>query len=163
MSIDFRCKLLKNLFMKAKFTSNIRELRKEFNLAQTRLAEETGFSNSVISDWEIGNRIPCANAIIILSRYFQVSTDYILKVSNDNTMLHRLDDFDVDMSIFNKRLKELRTNRNLSQEQLAKRAGLTKTSINHWENGTCLPNANAIVTLAHFFGVTTDYLLGESD
>ena len=149
--------------METKFISNIRKLRKEFNLAQTQLATETGFSDSVISDWEIGNRIPCANAIIILSGYFQVSTDYLLKVSDDNTMLHRINDFDVDMTIFNNRLKELRANKNLSQEQLAKKAGLTKTSINHWENGTCLPNANAIIALARYFGVTTDYLLGESD
>lgn len=149
--------------MRTKFISNIRKLRKEFNVSLTQLAEEIGFSKSVISDWEIGNRTPCANAIIILSRYFQVSTDYILQVTDDNSMLHRMDDFVADMTIFNKRLKELRTSKNLSQETLAKRTGLTKTSINHWENGKCPPNANAIITLARFFGVTTDYLLGESD
>ena len=149
--------------MKVKFTSNIKKLRKEFNVSQVQLATELGFCNSAISLWETGFNIPCADSIIILSRYFQVSTDYILKVSDDNTMLHRADDFYVDLSIFNNRLKELRTKKNLSQFQLAKRTGLTKTSINHLENGKCLPNANAIVTLAQLFGVTTDYLLGESD
>ena len=78
-------------------------------------------------------------------------------------MLHRVDDFVIDVTIFNKRLKELRTSKNLSQDQLAKRTGLTKTSINHWENGKCQPNANATVALARYFEVTTDYLLGESD
>ena len=149
--------------MENKFTSNIRKLRKEYNLSQEQLSKEIGYSDCIISLWEIGFHIPCADAIIILSRYFQVSTDYILKVSDDNTMLHRADDFYVDLSTFNNRLKELRTKKNLSQERLAKRTGLTKTSINHWENGKCLPNANAIVTLAQFFDVTTDYLLGESD
>ena len=149
--------------MQVKFTSNIRKLRKEFNVSQPQLAKEIGYSDSIVSLWERGYRIPCANAIIILSRYFQVSTDYVLMVSDDNSMLHRSDDFYVDLSVFNKRLKELRTQKNLSQFQLAKKTNLTKTSINHWENGKCPPNANAVVALARYFGVTTDYLLGESE
>ena len=149
--------------MKEKFNSNIRKLRKEFKVSQPQLAKEIGYGKSVVSSWELGDQTPSAEAVIILSRYFQVSTDYILKVTDDNTMLHRYDDLDVDITIFNKRLKELRTNKKLSQGELAKRAGLTQTSINHWENGKCPPNANAIVTLARYFGVTTDYLLGESD
>ena len=149
--------------MKENFNSNIRKLRKEFNVSQPQLAKEIGYGKSVISSWEIGDQIPSAVAIIILSRYFQVSTDYILKLNNDNSMLHRSDDFYVDLSIFNKRLKDLRTQNNLSQNELAKRINLTQSSINHWENGKCPPNANAIVTLANYFGVTTDYLLGESD
>ena len=149
--------------MKETFTSNIKKIRIESKVSQTQLAEDIGFSNGIISLWETGLRIPCADAIIILSRYFQISTDYLLKVTDDNSTLHRIDDFVVDMTIFNKRLKELRTKKNLSQNELAKRAGLTKTSVNHWENGKCLPNANAIIALAKYFGVTTDYLLGESD
>ncbi len=149
--------------MKVKFISNIRKLRKENKLSQNQLGTEIGYSKNIISLWEIGSLTPCANAIIILSRYFQVSTDYVLMVSDDNSMLHRSDDFYVDLSVFNKRLKELRTQKNLSQFQLAKKTNLTKTSINHWENGKCPPNANAVVALARYFGVTTDYLLGESD
>ena len=149
--------------MKEKFTTNIKKLRKEFNVSQPQLANEIGYGKSVISSWEIGEQIPSAEAIIILSRYFQVSTDYLLNVTDDNTTLHRFDDFDVDLVIFNYRLKDLRLKKKLSQNELAKRTSLTQTSINHWENGKCSPNANAIIALANFFGVTTDYLLGESD
>ena len=56
----------------------------------------------------IGEQIPSAEAVIILSRYFQVSTDYLLKVTDDSTMIHRIDDFDVDLTTFSKRLNELR-------------------------------------------------------
>ena len=149
--------------MDAKFTSNIKKLRKEFNISQLQLSLEIGYGKSIISYWETGFRIPCADAIIILSRYFQVSTDYVLNLTDDNTMLHRIDDFEVDMATFNLRLKELRKQKNLSQDQLALKTGLTQTSINHWEKGKCIPTADAIVALARYFGVTTDYLLGESD
>ena len=149
--------------MKVNFTSNIRKLRKEYNLSLLQFAKEIGYSKNTISLWEIGTRTPCADAIIILSRYFQVSTDYVLKMSDDNTMLHRFDDFDVDMSIFNKRLKELRLQKKLSQDRLADKTGISQSAIGNWEIGKGIPAATAIIALARFFEVTTDYLLGESD
>ena len=149
--------------MKEKFTSNIRKLRNEFKISQPQLAKEIGYGKSVVSSWELGDQTPSAEAIIILSRYFQVSTDYILKMSDDNTILHRYDDFDVDMSIFNRRLKELRLKNKLSQDRLANITGIPQSTLSNWEIGKGAPNCSAIITLARYFEVTTDYLLGESD
>ncbi|MDE6276069.1 MAG: helix-turn-helix domain-containing protein [Clostridia bacterium] len=67
------------------------------------------------------------------------------------------------MNEFVKRLKELRKEKNLTQVQLAKATKLTASAISSWENNTRMPNAQAIITLAKFFEVTTDYLLGVSE
>ena len=67
------------------------------------------------------------------------------------------------MEEFTKRLKELRLEKGLSQIQLAKETGLGKSAIGLWELGQCIPNAVAIITLAKYFNVTTDYLLGVTD
>ena len=67
------------------------------------------------------------------------------------------------MKIFMERLKYLRQEQNLTQEQLAEKTGLTKSAISAWERGFRTPNAEAVVILARYFHVTTDYLLGESD
>lgn len=64
------------------------------------------------------------------------------------------------MSVFSERLKELRLENNLSQHELAKEVGLTHTAIGLWERQQRIPNADAVVKLALFFKVTTDYLLG---
>lgn len=61
------------------------------------------------------------------------------------------------------RLKELRMEKELSQLQLAKATGFSQSAITYWETGQRIPNAKAIITLAHFFEVSTDYLLGEKD
>ncbi len=58
------------------------------------------------------------------------------------------------------RLKELRLEYGLSQAKLAKETGLTQSSIFYWEKGLKIPTAQAVVILAKYFGVTTDYLLG---
>ena len=67
------------------------------------------------------------------------------------------------METFVKRLKELRKENGITLVQLEKATGISKSSINEWENGQSVPNALAIITLAKFFEVTTDYLLGVSD
>lgn len=67
------------------------------------------------------------------------------------------------MDEFIKRLKELRKENGLTLVQLEKAIGISKSSISEWENGQSVPNALAIITLAKFFEVTSDYLLGLSD
>lgn len=145
------------------FISNIKKLRIEYKISQPQLAKEVGLCKSQISYWENGERVPTAIGIILLSRFFQVSTDYLLKLNDDSAPVYVRDNFNCDMYLFNKRLKELRIKNNLTQNKLATEVGLSQVAINHWENGNRTPNANAVVTLARYFNVTTDYLLGETD
>ncbi len=67
------------------------------------------------------------------------------------------------MEKFAKRLKELRTQRNLSQMQLGLETGISQSSIGAWEIALSVPNAKAIIALAKYFDVSSDYLLGLSD
>lgn len=67
------------------------------------------------------------------------------------------------MVVFGERLKELRLEKGLSQGKLAKETGLTQSCIFYWETAQKSPNAQAVVILAKYFGVTSDYLLGLED
>ena len=67
------------------------------------------------------------------------------------------------MEKFCERLKELRNEKKFSQAQLAKETGLSQSAIAFWEMGKRIPSAQAVITLARYFGVSTDYLLGEED
>ena len=67
------------------------------------------------------------------------------------------------MNSFGNRLKELRVEKGLSQDQLAKNVGLTHTAIGLWELGKRIPNLNAVIELAKFFGVTLNYIAGIED
>lgn len=61
------------------------------------------------------------------------------------------------------RLKELRLRCSLSQSELAKKMGVQRATVNAWEMGISLPNAQSLVLLAKFFKVSVDYLLGYND
>lgn len=87
------------------------------------------------------------------------------------------------MAEFKDRLKELRKEKGITQQQLADLMGKTESLIRKYENGTTFPASDSlsrvsignyergdrepvystIVGLANFFDVTTDYLLGLSD
>ncbi|MBO5022390.1 MAG: helix-turn-helix transcriptional regulator [Clostridia bacterium] len=67
------------------------------------------------------------------------------------------------MNKFAERLKELRIEKGLSQAQLAKATGISVRAIGMWEGKQRTPNIEAIILLAKFFEVTSDYLIGMSD
>ena len=69
--------------MKLNFGEKLSELRKDKGLSVIELSKEIGFSKSVIYFWENGQREPTANAILVLSKFFNVSTDYLLGLEDD--------------------------------------------------------------------------------
>lgn len=58
-----------------------------------------------------------------------------------------------------KRLKELRLNKNLTQQQLGKLLSVSGQTILNWENDITYPSVKKLIELASFFDVSIDYLL----
>lgn len=66
-------------------------------------------------------------------------------------------------ALFPARLRELRNEKNVSQQTLADTLKVSKSTIGYWENGDSLPDAESLAMLADFYGISADYLLGRSD
>lgn len=64
---------------------------------------------------------------------------------------------------FSKRLQELRDERGLSQEQLAKKSMLQSSAISHFETGARKPSFDNLRKLADALETTVDYLMGRTD
>jgi transcriptional regulator with XRE-family HTH domain len=56
------------------------------------------------------------------------------------------------------KIKELRKNRGITQEQLAEKLGISFQAVSKWENDVAYPDITLVPVLAGIFGVTTDYL-----
>jgi len=65
------------------------------------------------------------------------------------------------MMLVGKRLKDLRLERGLSQQELGRMINVTKVSICGYENGTRTPSLDTFIVLADILGASTDYLLGR--
>lgn len=60
-------------------------------------------------------------------------------------------------------IKELRVEKNLSQQELAKVIGVSQKAIDFWERDVNEPKASYIIKLADFFEVSADFLLGRKN
>lgn len=67
------------------------------------------------------------------------------------------------MLIFGNRLRDLRHEQHMRQEDLAKHLQISKSSVGMYERGEREPSLVTLRTIADFFHVTTDYLLGRTD
>jgi transcriptional regulator with XRE-family HTH domain len=65
--------------------------------------------------------------------------------------------------MLSKRLKQLRDEINLTQEELAKLLNLSRGTYAHYELGKRQPDYDTLMSIANFFEVSVDYLLGNSD
>lgn len=66
------------------------------------------------------------------------------------------------MYIGNK-IQELRRNHNITQERLAAEMGVSVAAVSKWENANSMPDIIMLCSLADYFNVTTDELLGRKD
>lgn len=61
------------------------------------------------------------------------------------------------------RLKELREERRFSQDGLALKLNVSQSTISAYEVGDRTPDLETLIAIAQFFGVSLDYLAGQSD
>lgn len=64
----------------------LRQFRKERNLTQKQLASLIGVKNSVISFYEVGERMPSLEVVVRLSRALHISTDTLLGVDKSDVI-----------------------------------------------------------------------------
>lgn len=67
------------------------------------------------------------------------------------------------LKVFCERLKALRTEKGLSQPELANLLGVSNGIISFWENGVNEPTISNLIKLTEVLEVSTDYLLGLED
>ena len=67
------------------------------------------------------------------------------------------------MSTFPDRLRRLREHHQLKRCVLSELCGLNRNTIKRYEMGTQKPSMDALISIADYFGVSIDYLLGRSD
>ncbi|MDE6586160.1 MAG: helix-turn-helix domain-containing protein [Clostridia bacterium] len=61
-----------------KFAERLKELREENNLSQADLALKIKVSVACISRWEANLRVPNIDSIIVLCKFFNCSSDYLI-------------------------------------------------------------------------------------
>lgn len=86
---------------------------------------------------------------------------YHSKIHQINTSwTHTIVEWSVKLVDFGSRLKELRTQAGMTQQQLASRIGVTKSVISFYELRERAPSPDVLIKCAGIFHVSADFLLG---
>ena len=64
---------------------------------------------------------------------------------------------------FSERLSELQEDRGLERRDVFSATGISKTAYHRYVTGEREPTMHVLMSLADFFNVSTDYLLGRTD
>lgn len=65
--------------------------------------------------------------------------------------------------LFNEKLKKLRKNKNITQEELAQKIFVTRTAVSKWESGKGYPSLDTLKILAEFYGISIDNLISNEE
>lgn len=68
-----------------RIADTIKQLRTNSGYTQNQLAEKLNCNRQKIADWERGKSLPAADDLVLLSKTFQVSTDYLLGIAEIKT------------------------------------------------------------------------------
>ena len=71
------------MFSKEKFGGRLSELRREKGLSQAEIARLLGVSTTQAGDMERGKTGTTLERLVLLSEYFDVSTDYLLGLKDE--------------------------------------------------------------------------------
>lgn len=63
---------------------------------------------------------------------------------------------------FNDRLSALRQDKDLTQDTLAKALHIDRKTLSNYETGYRTPSIYLVISIADYFNVSTDYLLGRT-
>ena len=120
------------------------------------LAKILNVSSMSISFYENEQRKPDSEFIIACSRFFDVSTDYLL----GKTYKRRIPR-EERFGAFSKRLKHVRELKGISQRQAAEDLNISPQNLSYYENGRDA-GYGLLVRMARYYDVTVEYLIGAS-
>lgn len=129
----------------------LKNLRKERGITQTKLSEYMGITQATLSGWENEKFEIDTESLKKLAKYFNVSVDYLLGLEEANSA-------SVNKKMNN--LKQLRKEKRLTQQEMANMLNISQNAYSYWENDKVKIDNKSLEKLSSFFGVSIDYILG---
>lgn len=143
-------------------SERLKDLRKEFNVTQNKVANYIGVARATYTNYESGKKKPPYEQLIKLSKFFNVSTDYLLGITNNKDAICKLKTTENTLE-FGERIKELRNTRKTTQKEMADILGVDRSTYIGYETDKTKPSYEILLKLADYFSVSIDFLTGREE
>ena len=138
----------------------LRDIREDNDINQEEMAKILNVNRSTYSLWELSiNIIPLKN-LCDYSDYFDVGIDYLLSLSNEK---EKNKNKGLDLNTLGSNMRKIRTENNLSQDDVAKILGVTQACITKYENGKICISISNLYKFCKNFNVSFNYMCGKSN
>ncbi len=138
-----------------------KELREHNKLKQKDIAKIFGVTRLTYNKWELLINDTSLDTCNTLANFYRVSVDYLLGRTDDKQYPNSLDKINYD--IMCQRMKKLRKNNKLSQQEVSSMVGFPANTYSAYERGYSIPPTLKLSYIADFYHCSMDYLLGKID
>lgn len=94
-----------------------------------------------------------------IQNYYEKNADFEKLIIFIEGVIKSLEFFNNKKNTISERLKKLRKNNELTQDNISKYLGIHRTTVTQYESGEIIPTIQNIIKLAKLYNVTTDYIL----
>ena len=139
--------------------SRIKDLRLEHNKTQKDIANYLGISIAAYSQFERMDTLIPIELLNKLSNYYNVSLDYLLKITDDPNI--SIANKELDKKVVGENLKKIRKDNKLYQETLAQEIGTSHSLISEYESGKKLVSLTYGYAICMKYHISLDWLYGK--
>lgn len=136
------------------------QLREYNNLTQQKIADILKVKQQTYFDWEKGNKIIPLKHLVTLAKFYQVSIDYLIGLSDDPSITYKY--HQLDRKKIGKRLIIIRNLHNLYQKDLAASINANPSTICSYEKGKTTIITAFAYAIALKYNISIDWLIGAS-
>lgn len=139
--------------------TRIKTLREENGYSQKDIAEFLKINQSTYSKFELMKSNITIEKLNDLANFYDVSLDYILKLSDKKEI--SLKNKHLDNQVIGKNLKTIREEKKLYQDTLAKNIGTSHSLISEYEHGKKMLSLTYGYAICKKYNISMDYLYGK--
>ncbi len=137
--------------------NNLKYAREELEITQSELGNVLEVKKATISNWENGyDTIPLIKLIKFCNLY-NYSIDYIVGLTRNNKKYSNK--INITKELMSKKLKSLRTELHITQQQIADECGISRATYSHYEIGMNLISTITLYTICKNHKLSIDEFL----
>ena len=136
--------------------NNLKYCREELEMTQKELGYVFGVHESTISGWETNKDIIPLTKLIKFSNLYSFSVDYIIGLNRKNNYIKL---GKVSKQNIGCKLKKIRKQLGLTQQEIAKVCGISQTTYSNYELGINLISTLTLYTICKTYKLSMDEIL----